>query len=116
MIIVCCATHAILGIVASAGPSPDIDQLDGVLDQAPRRQIAIRHLVADAGFDSAYNHHLLRDDHGIRSTIPPEHGRPAEGPGHATDGQVPTSDAHAVQRVRVPQATASGDGELDDEA
>jgi hypothetical protein len=77
--VICCATHAILAAVASAGPTPDIDQLDGVLDQLPHSQTVV-HLVADAGFDSAYNHWLLRDYHGIRSTIPPEHGRPARDP------------------------------------
>jgi hypothetical protein len=79
MIIVCCATHAILAAVASAGPTPDIDQLDGVLNQLPRSQKVI-HLVADAGFDSARNHHLLRETHGIRSTIPPKHGRRPKDP------------------------------------
>ena len=79
MLIVCCATHAILAAVASAGPTPDIDQLDGVLDQMPQSQTVL-HLVADAGFDSAHNHRLLREEYGIRSTIPPEHGRPFKDP------------------------------------
>jgi hypothetical protein len=77
MVIVCCATHAILAAVASAGPTPDIDQLDGVMDQLPGSQTLV-HMVADAGFDSAHNHQLLRDQHGIRSTIPPENGRPTK--------------------------------------
>ena len=79
MLIVCCATHAILAAVASAGPTPDIDQLGGVLAEVPRT-ITIRRLVADAGFDSAHNHRLLRQEHGIRSTIPPRHGRPSRDP------------------------------------
>jgi Transposase DDE domain len=79
MLIVCCVTHAILAAVASAGPTPDIDQLDGVLDELPASQ-TILHMVADAGFDSAYNHRLLREEHGIRSTIPPEHGRHSKDP------------------------------------
>ena len=79
MLVICCATHAILAAVASAGPTPDINQLDGVLDQLPRSQTVL-HLVADAGFDSAHNHWLLRDYHGIRSTIPPESGRPPKDP------------------------------------
>ena len=37
-------------------------------------------MVLDAGFDSAHNHHLLREDYGILSTIPPEHGRPPKDP------------------------------------
>ena len=79
MLIVCCATHAILAAVASRGPSPDIDQLDGVLGERASSQ-TLEHMVADAGFDSAYNHALLREYHGIRSTIPPEHGRPPKDP------------------------------------
>jgi hypothetical protein len=79
MLIVCCATHAILAAVASAGPTPDVDQLDGVLHQLPPSQRVLR-LVADAGFDSARNHRLLRQERGIRSTIPPELGRPPKNP------------------------------------
>jgi hypothetical protein len=94
MLIVCCATHAILAAVASAGPTPDIDQLDGVLDQLPRSQTVL-HLVADAGFDSAYNHQLLRDWHGIRSTIPPEHGRPPKDP-----NTLPTDKYRRLMKTR----------------
>jgi hypothetical protein len=35
MLIVCCLTHAILAAVASAGPTPDIDQLDSVVAELP---------------------------------------------------------------------------------
>lgn len=79
MLIVCCATHAILAAVASAGPTPDIDQLAEILDRLPRSQ-RVLHMVADAGFDSGPNHRLLREYHGIRSTIPPDHGRPPKDP------------------------------------
>lgn len=79
MILICCATHMILGATASAGPTPDIDQLDELLDHVPR-VVCIERLVADAGFDSAYNHQLLREEHGIISTIPPRHGRPSKDP------------------------------------
>jgi hypothetical protein len=81
MLAVCCTTHAILAAVASRGPTPDIDQLDGVLGQLPPApSMKIGHMVLDAGFDSAHNHHLLREQHGILSTIPPEHGRPLKDP------------------------------------
>jgi hypothetical protein len=83
MAIVCCRSHAVLGVVASRGPTPDIDQLDGVLAEVPRcgpGSVRIRHMVLDAGFDSAHNHRLLRERNGIRSTIPPEHGRPPKDP------------------------------------
>jgi hypothetical protein len=79
MLIVNCATHAILAAVASAGPTPDIDQLDGVLAELPQ-PLAVRRMVGDAGFDSAHNHRLLREERGMRSTIPPEHGRPPNDP------------------------------------
>jgi hypothetical protein len=79
MLIICCATHAVLAAVASAGPTPDIDQLDGVVAELPA-SISVRHMVGDAGFDSAHNHRLLREECGMRSTIPPEHGRPPKDP------------------------------------
>jgi hypothetical protein len=79
MVIVCCISHAILGMVASEGPTPDIDQLDGVLAEVSP-EVNISHMVLDAGFDSAPNHRLLREYHGILSTIPPEHGRPPKDP------------------------------------
>ena len=79
MVIVSCATHAILAAVVSHGPTPDIDQLDSVVAQLPA-SVNIRHMVLDAGFDSAHNHQLLREERGILSTIPPEHGRPPKDP------------------------------------
>lgn len=79
MVIVSCMSHAILAAVASQGPTPDIDQLDEVVDELPT-SVNVRHMVLDAGFDSAHNHQLLREKHGMRSTIPPEHGRPSKDP------------------------------------
>lgn len=81
MVAVCCATHAILGAVASRGPTPDIDQLDHLLSELPAAEsLKIGHMVLDAGFDSAHNHRLLRQGHGMRSTIPPRTGRPPRHP------------------------------------
>lgn len=78
MLIVCTATHAILAAVASRGPTPDVAELDTVLmELAPSQKL--KHLLADAGFDSAHNHALLREDHGI-STIPPDAGRASKDP------------------------------------
>lgn len=76
MLLTCCATHMILAAVASAGPTPDIHQLEGLMERVPSG-VRIERLVADAGFDSAHNHQLLREGHGIISTIPAKHGRPA---------------------------------------
>jgi DDE family transposase len=79
MIIVDCATHAILSAVASTGPSPDVAELEGALEQLPSSQTLL-HMIGDAGFDSARNHRLLREQRGIRSTIPAELGRPTDQP------------------------------------
>ena len=79
MLIVCCQSHAILAAVASEGPTPDIDQLDEVVAELPA-SARVKHMVLDAGFDSGHNHRLLREQLGIRSTIPPEHGRPPKDP------------------------------------
>jgi len=79
MVLVCCASHLILAAVASAGPTPDIDQLAGLMGHVPPA-VTIERLVADKGFDSAHNHRLLREEHGIVSTIPLGHGRPAKDP------------------------------------
>ena len=71
MVIICCLSQAVLAAVASTGPTPDIDKVQGVMDRPPL-QLNIETMVADAGFDSAFNHRLLRETHGIRSTIPPD--------------------------------------------
>jgi hypothetical protein len=82
MLLTCCASHLILAAVASAGPTPDVGELSGLMAQLPRN-LVIERAVADAGFDSAHNHRLLREDHGIMSIIPAQHGRPAK------DGKLP---------------------------
>jgi hypothetical protein len=79
IVIICCQSQAVLAAVASTGPTPDIDKVQGVMDRPPL-QLNIETMVADAGFDSAFNHRLLRETHGIRSTIPPEYGRPPNDP------------------------------------
>jgi len=79
MTVIDTATHAILAAVASVGPTPDVDQLEGVMGKLPV-WIAMHHLVADAGFDSASNHRMLRESLAMRSTIPPNAGRPTRDP------------------------------------
>lgn len=94
MVIVCTATHAILAAVAGRGPTPDVAELDAALmELAPSQRL--KHLVADAGFDSAYNHTLLRDYHGIRSTIPPDAGRPSK-----DSGTPPTDKYRRLMKTR----------------
>ena len=71
--------HLILSAVAGGGPKPDIDQFRRVLGPALKRA-RIRHVVADAGYDSEANHEFARDLHGVISHIPPKHGRPGRHP------------------------------------
>jgi hypothetical protein len=79
MLLICCASHMALAAVASAGPTPDINELAELIHEVTP-SVTIERLVADAGFDSAANHKLLREEHGIVSTIPPRHGRPFKDP------------------------------------
>ena len=79
LIIVCCLSHAILAAVASAGPTPDIDQLDDVMGQMVS-SVKLQRMALVAGFDSGHNHRLLREQNGISSVIPPLHGRPSKDP------------------------------------
>jgi hypothetical protein len=94
MLVVNTATHAIMAAVPSVGPTPDIDQLEEVLNEVPR-SITIRRMVLDAGFDSAHNHQLLRDYHGILSVIPPLHGRPPKDP-----NALPTDKYRRLMKTR----------------
>lgn len=75
--------HLILSLFGTRGPTPDTHQLGYLLDQLGEA-IRIDHLLADAGYDSEANHALLRETHGIRSTIPPKLGRPCK------DGVLPS--------------------------
>jgi transposase len=93
MILACCASHLIVCANASAGPTPDIHQLRPLLADAPA-QVIVERLVADAGFDSAHNHKLLREEHGIRSVIPPDHGRPSK------DGKPPSDPYRRLMKTR----------------
>lgn len=93
MVLICCATHGILAAVASAGPTPDVDQLQELMGHVTPA-VTIDRLAADAGFDSAHNHHLLREEHGIVSTIPPRAGRPAQG------GKLPSDPYRRLMKTR----------------
>jgi len=71
------ATHIIVGLLPCRGPTPDVHQLHAAMTRliAP---IRLHTLVADAGYDSESNHVFMRERLGIRSVIPPKHGRPAK--------------------------------------
>ncbi|UCD49554.1 MAG: IS5 family transposase [Phycisphaerales bacterium] len=71
--------HLVLSAITTRGPSVDIDQFEKTLTPAIDRY-TLKHILADAGYDSESNHRFARDQHNIRSTIPPTHGRPTTKP------------------------------------
>ena len=74
--VVCdCQNHLILSAITTRGPSVDVNQFCKTLKPAAD-QFRIKHLLADAGYDSEKNHQYARDVHQIKTTIPPKHGRP----------------------------------------
>ena len=68
-------THMILAVYPARGPTPDVAQLKAPVEKA-LRIAAIETLTADAGYDSESNHQYCRDTLGVRTLIPPLHGRP----------------------------------------
>jgi hypothetical protein len=78
---VVCATddHFLLACSAGRGPRPDVDEFRPLIAQACRR-VRIGRLAADAGYDSEPNHRFAREDCGMRTLIPPQHGRPTDKP------------------------------------
>jgi hypothetical protein len=74
--VVCDTTsHFCLAARASQGPRPDFGDFRPLLVEAQTRA-GVKTIAADAGFDSEANHRLARDELGIQSLIPAEHGRP----------------------------------------
>ena len=71
-----CHTHLILSVMPTRGPSVDVNQFRQPLDRAARH-VSIRHLLADAGYDSEPNHTYAREIFHIQTTIPPRAGRTA---------------------------------------
>jgi len=71
--------HFIYAFHAGRGPRPDVDELERLIGQAQQR-VKIQRLVADAGYDSEPNHRFARQQHGIRTIIPPRAGRPTDKP------------------------------------
>ena len=70
-------SHFILAFETSRGPRPDVADFRPLLDDALRR-VRLTSIIADAGYDSEPNHARARDDLGVRTVIPPTHGRPTE--------------------------------------
>lgn len=71
--------HFILAFHAGRGPRPDVDEFRPLISDALQR-VQVSLMTADAGYDSEPNHCFARDEHGIRTLIPPKHGRPTDKP------------------------------------
>lgn len=69
-----CKTHLVLSGIPSRGPCPDIVHFEKAIQEA-QRNIKLRVLTADAGYDSEKSHIFAREVHGIRAIIPPNIGR-----------------------------------------
>jgi hypothetical protein len=74
-----CASHLIVGVLASRGPRMDVDRFVPLLEETllvlrPRR------VVADAGYDSEPNHRYARETRRVRSFMPATLGRPTAKP------------------------------------
>lgn len=69
-----CKTHLVLSGVPSRGPYPDIVHFEKAVREA-ERNVHLKILTADAGYDSEKSHLFAREVHGIRTVIPPRIGR-----------------------------------------
>jgi transposase len=77
--VVCdCHTHLILAAVVERGPKPDFDHWIQAMSQATDNA-TIATLLADAGYDAEWIHLAARIAFGVRTLIPPKHGRPSRG-------------------------------------
>lgn len=88
-----CRTHMIVSSFTTRGPSPDVNQLGRTFERCVSG-VKIDCLLADAGYDSEANHVMLREYLGIRSVIPPTHGRPRK------DGGPPSSRWRRLMALR----------------
>ena len=73
------SSHFILAFRVGRGPRPDVDEFRPLVADALRR-VRLSLMTADAGYDSESNHEFARDEHSIRTLIPPKHGRPTSKP------------------------------------
>lgn len=69
-----CNTHMVLSGVPSRGPYPDIAHFEKAVNEA-EKNVHLKILTADAGYDSERSHTFAREAHGIRTVIPPNIGR-----------------------------------------
>jgi Transposase DDE domain len=74
-----CASHVIIGVLTSRGPSVDVNRFVPLLDET-MKVIQPKRVVADAGYDSEPNHCYAREKHGVHSFMPATLGRPTTKP------------------------------------
>ena len=72
-----CTSHLVVSVVTGRGPGPDDPYFQPVLKQAIRR-VALRLVVADAGYDSEAAHVFAREQCQVRTLIPATRGRPTK--------------------------------------
>ena len=73
------ASHLIAAAVVTQGPSQDSPQFPEALEQAAHH-LAIRELLADAGYDGEHNHRLAREQLGVAYTVIALNRRHSQGP------------------------------------
>jgi hypothetical protein len=69
-----CNSHLVLSGVPSRGPYPDIVHYEKAVEEA-EKNVHLKILTADAGYDSEKSHTFARDNYNIRTIIPPKIGR-----------------------------------------
>ena len=74
-----CASHLIVGVLTSRGPSVDVDRFVPLLDET-LQVIQPERVVADAGYDSEPNHRYAREQNAVQSFMPATLGRPTTKP------------------------------------
>src|SRR6185437_7889087 len=72
-----CSSHVVLAVVLGRGPGPDDPYFQPAIQYMSRR-VAVDTVLADAGFDSEAAHVFARQEHGMRTIIPPTRGRPTD--------------------------------------
>jgi hypothetical protein len=71
--------HVCIGAIATRGPAPDVDRLVPLLDETTR-QVRLKLVALDAGFDSEFNHLHARRRCRVRTLMPALHGRKTSKP------------------------------------
>ncbi len=81
-----CGNHLILNAYATRGPMVDLNSFRRLLFGTLRR-VGVDTILADAGYDTEFNHCFARDGCNVRSVIPPRHGRPSKDPNALPKGR-----------------------------